>query len=121
MRALCDGFLRHVVSGIFPGGCFFVSTSAEFATRPGAVKERIVEFTGQWGALFITLIEEARTLGKLREDEEPVQLFFELESYLLMANMEYLVRGERDAVDRARTACHSRLDLATSRERVPVK
>ena len=40
IRALCSRFLDHVERRVFPGGCFFASVSAEFATRPGPVRAR---------------------------------------------------------------------------------
>lgn len=35
LEQLCDRYLSHVERGVFPGGCFFASTAAEWDTRPG--------------------------------------------------------------------------------------
>jgi len=40
LQALCDRFLSHVERHVFPGGCFFASTAAEFDTHPGPARGR---------------------------------------------------------------------------------
>jgi hypothetical protein len=35
LEQLCDRYLSYVERGVFPGGCFFASTAAEWDTRPG--------------------------------------------------------------------------------------
>ena len=48
LRALAAAFLDHVERRVFPGGCFFISVSAEFDTHPGAVKDRLLVFQAEW-------------------------------------------------------------------------
>ena len=48
LRALSDAFLSHVERRVFPGGCFFISASAEFDTHPGAVKDKLLAFQAEW-------------------------------------------------------------------------
>ena len=48
LLALCEGFLSYVDEHIFPGGCFFVSASAEVGGRPGHVHDEVARIQQQW-------------------------------------------------------------------------
>jgi AcrR family transcriptional regulator len=112
LEVLCERFLSHIERRVFPGGCFFASAAAEFDTHPGAVKERIAEFQRGWSDLMAQLVREAQASGQLRE-EDPDQLVFELNGYLLMANTAFLLYGGGSRpIDRAREAVSSRLALS---------
>src|ERR1700734_141390 len=39
LQRLCDGYLDYVEQRIFPGGCFFVTASAEMGGRHGPVRD----------------------------------------------------------------------------------
>jgi AcrR family transcriptional regulator len=108
LEVLCEAFLSHVERGVFPGGCFFASASAEFDTHPGPVKDSIAEFQHGWNTQLVELIHEAQAAGQLRA-EDPEQLAFELNALLLMANTAFLLYGSSEAIDRARTAIAARL------------
>jgi len=108
IEALCEQFLSHVERRVFPGGCFFASASAEFDTHPGPVRERISDFQRGWTDLLAQLVRQAQTAGQLRA-QDPNQLAFELNSYLLMANMAFLLCGNAEPIDRARDAIAARL------------
>jgi AcrR family transcriptional regulator len=112
---VCERFLSHVERRVFPGGCFFASAAAEFDMHPGAVRERIAEFQRGWMDLLAQLVREAQAAGELRA-EDPDQLAFELDGYLLMANMAFLLHGDVQAIARARVAIAAR--LAVSRPNV---
>ena len=105
---LCEQFLSHVERRVFPGGCFFASAAAEFDTHPGAVRERISEFQRGWTGRLVQLVREAQAAGELRA-EDPEQLVFELNGYLLMANMAFLLYGSARPIERARGAIGARL------------
>jgi AcrR family transcriptional regulator len=111
VEALCEQFLSHLERRVFPGGCFFASAAAEFDTHPGAVKERIADFQRDWTDLLVQFVREAQAAGELR-DEDPQQLAFELNGYLLMANTAFLLHGNTQAITRARDAVAARLALS---------
>jgi AcrR family transcriptional regulator len=112
LQVLCEAFLSHIERRVFPGGCFFASAAAEFDTHPGAVRERISEFQRGWSDLLAQLVREAQAAGELLA-EDPDQLVFELNGYLLMANMAFLLYGSARPIERAREAIEVR--LASSR------
>ena len=108
IETLCEQFLSHVERRVFPGGCFFASAAAEFDTHPGPVRERIAEFQRGWTDLLVQLVREAQAAGQLRT-EDPDQLVFELNGYLIMANMAFLLYGSNQPIHRAREAVAARL------------
>jgi AcrR family transcriptional regulator len=109
LRALCEGFLSHLERRIFPGGCFFASASAELDTHPGPVQDEIISVQQQWMNQLQELIHDAQDAGSLASTEEPAQLAFELEAYLLMGNTAFVLGDDATALRRAREAIESRL------------
>jgi hypothetical protein len=62
----------------------------------------------------VQLVREAQAAGELG-DEDPQQLAFELNGYLLMANTAFLLLGNPLAITRARNAVATRLALSRTR------
>jgi AcrR family transcriptional regulator len=117
LEALCEAFLSHLERRVFPGGCFFVSAAAEFDTHPGAVKEGVAAFLREWLGTLEEAAARARSDGEVDREEDPAQLVFELDSYLLMANMAYLLNNnDPQPVQRARSAIRARLARARTNE-----
>jgi AcrR family transcriptional regulator len=112
LEALCEAFLSHLERRVFPGGCFFVSAAAEFDTHPGPVKEHVASFLREWLGTLDDLAARAQRDGDLDRAEEPAQLAFELDAYLLMANMAFLLHNDPRSLQRARAACRTRLGRA---------
>ena len=109
IEALCERFLSHLERKVFPGGCFFAAASAELDTQSGRVRERVAEFLRGWMGRFERLVGEAQQAGDLDPAEEPAQLAFEIEAYLLMANNAFVLEGDPLALERARRALRRRL------------
>ena len=108
---LADRFLDHLRQNIFPGGCFFAAAAAELDTHPGPVRERIAQVLAAWGDEFLQQTKKAQSLSLLDPTEDPDQLVFELDSYLLMANMSWVMSGGVEGVlTRAKVAYDARLE-----------
>ena len=103
LEALYDRFLDHVERRVFPGGCFFASVNAEFATRPGPVRERITAIQREWVDGVMQLIREAQAAGSLA-GEDPRQLAFELDAYGLEGNTGFVLNDDRAYLEHARVA-----------------
>jgi AcrR family transcriptional regulator len=110
--ALCESFLDHLERRVFPGGCFNISVQAEFDTRPGAVHDRIAALADEWIAGLESLIVAAQTQGELRADEDPGQLAFELNAYMLMGNTGFVLHDDPGYLHRAREAVRRRVAQA---------
>lgn len=114
---LADRFLDHLRQNIFPGGCFFAAAAAELDTHPGPVRERIAEVLAAWGDEFLQQTKRAQALSLLDPAEDPDQLVFELDSYLLMANMSWVMSGGVEGVlTRAKVAYDARLERSRVRD-----
>src|SRR5919201_5122034 len=56
--AVCARFLSYVERGVFPGGCFFEAAGAEFDSRPGRIRDAIVERKRYWSMSVARAIRE---------------------------------------------------------------
>lgn len=109
LDALGEGFLRHVEEGVFPGGCFFASVLSEVDTHPGPVRDRILAFVQEWLGTLRAAIVDAQGEGDLDASEDPDQLTFEVEAYLLLANAQYVATHDPAVIARSRAALARRL------------
>ena len=62
---LCEGFMDYVEQRIFPGGCFFVTASAEMGGRHGPVRDRVALYQRQWRELLMQTAHDAHAAGEL--------------------------------------------------------
>jgi AcrR family transcriptional regulator len=109
--SLGDLFLSHLDREVFPGGCFFAAVAAEFDTHSGPVHDRIAAAQGEWMRLLTGLVEAAKQQGEISPAEDTQQLVFEIDAYLLMANMAFLMYQDAIALQRAARALRTRLGL----------
>jgi AcrR family transcriptional regulator len=112
LEALADAFLDHLERDVFPGGCFFISATAEFDTRPGPVLDLVTSVIQGWTDLFAVLVRQAQEDGVLSKDENPEQLAWELDAFLLMGNMGWVTTKETTPLVRARLGFRRRLAAA---------
>jgi AcrR family transcriptional regulator len=113
LRILAERFLGHVEEGVFPGGCFFASVLAEMDTHPGPVRDRALQTVVEWTGCLVRAVREAQADGALDPDEDPEQLAFELDAYLLLANAMFVTVQDPEPLDRARRAIDRRLALSS--------
>jgi AcrR family transcriptional regulator len=114
LRALADRFLEHVESRVYPGGCFFASVAAEMDTHPGPVRDEALRFSLRWLGQIEHAVRDAQAEGALAPDEDPGQLTFELNSYLLLANAQFVATLDSTPIERGRRAFARRLDSAAA-------
>ena len=81
LESLCDAMLDYLDKRVFPGGCFFAKTRAEFNGRPGQVHDELVTHKAWIRDLLATLAQDAISLGELSSKTDAEVLSFELESY----------------------------------------
>jgi hypothetical protein len=78
------------------------------------VRDRVAEVQQEWEQGLSQLVAEARERGELRADEDPAQLAFELNSYLLLGNTAFVLHDDPAFLQRARSAVARRLAAAMS-------
>jgi AcrR family transcriptional regulator len=91
LEQLCERYLSYVGRGVFPGGCFFASTAAEFDTRGGPIRDRVRAVLAGWDELL-----EANLRAALLHE----------------ANGHYLLFHDTAALERAQTEIADRLEHA---------
>jgi AcrR family transcriptional regulator len=110
LLALCDGFLSYVERRVFPGGCFFVATSAELGGRKGRVHDLVAAYQQQGRDLLRQSAQEAQGEGDLPAGTDPDQLAFELGAILTGTNIVAVLHDDDAVIERARQAVRLRLD-----------
>jgi len=99
LRGLLRSWLDYIVDDVFAGGCFVLHGLSEFGSRPGPVRDAVVQARQEWLALLEHHVEVAVTNREL-DAADPGQLTFDLESALVAANVARLagdVLGPRKA------------------------
>ncbi|WP_217711496.1 TetR/AcrR family transcriptional regulator [Actinomadura sp. NAK00032] len=109
VRALLEAWQRYQREPVFPGGCFFHSTMAEFDARPGRVRDAIAGSQRDWNAFLERCLTEARDRGELAESADVPQLAFELDALCRTGAAHALLYDEPAYHDRAARAMDARL------------
>ncbi|MCX5143854.1 MULTISPECIES: TetR/AcrR family transcriptional regulator [unclassified Streptomyces] len=104
-----ESWIAYSRERVFPGGCFFYAALAEFDAREGAVHDALVAAQAGWVTFVERRIEEARTLGEIREDCDAAQLAFEIIAFLELANGDSVLRDSPESYPRAARAILGRL------------
>jgi AcrR family transcriptional regulator len=115
VRQLCDRWLGYAEGEIFPGGCFFAQTSAEFDNRPGPVRDRIAEIMGRWTRGIAASIREAQEAGEIKRSHDARQLAFMLNAIGFAANWEFQLQGGRKVFELARRGVRDQLEASATK------
>lgn len=107
--ALHERRLAFYAADVLPGGCFFAATEAEFADRPGRVRDALAKAKGDWRLLLHTVAAQAVELGELRAGVDPGQLSFEIEALGDSLVTSSRLLGEQDGPRYSRRAVLQRL------------
>ncbi|MFR9774145.1 TetR/AcrR family transcriptional regulator [Nocardia sp. SC052] len=107
LRAMLEAWIDYL--DFFEGGCFFTAAALEFAGRPGAVHDAILDAASAAYQTTVARINLARRLGELPSDTDTDQLFLELHGAVLAANHARQLLGRTDALDLARSVVRARL------------
>jgi AcrR family transcriptional regulator len=113
LTAMLHHWLAYVEKVVFRGGCFFAAASAEFDSRPGAVRNQIARHTKAWLVALEDEIRFAISNGQFRSSVDAPQLAFELHSYVQEANWAFKLFNDKSAFERARRAIAARIAEAS--------
>jgi AcrR family transcriptional regulator len=119
--ALSNAFLSYLKREVFPGGCFFEATVAEFDSKPGRVRDAVVQKRDYWVASLGRAIRAAKQNGEVQPDVDADQVDWELSCLLVGANGSFVQNGGNIGIERARRAIRDRLEriAAPSAPRLP--
>ncbi|WP_216215025.1 TetR family transcriptional regulator C-terminal domain-containing protein [Amycolatopsis aidingensis] len=111
---LCECWLDYSRRRVFPGGCFFFQTAAEFDARSGRVHDAIAESHRRWRERLTDVTVEATKLGHLDSGIEVAQLVFEIDALARAANADSVLHGGKAAYHLARGSILTRLRAAAA-------
>ncbi|WUI02252.1 TetR/AcrR family transcriptional regulator [Spirillospora sp. NBC_00431] len=114
VRALLDAWRRYQREPVFPGGCFFESTVAEFDARPGRVRDAIASSQRDWRDFVERCVREARDLGEIDASTDVAQLAFELDALCRTGAVYALLHDDPSLYHRAAHAVDTRLAAVTT-------
>jgi hypothetical protein len=104
LTATLSNWLDYVENVVFRGGCFFAAASAEFDSRPGAIRNQIASLTKAWLVGLEDEIRFAKSDGQLRTSVDAAQMAFELHSYVQEANWAFKLFNDKSSFQLARRA-----------------
>jgi AcrR family transcriptional regulator len=107
--ALCNANLSYLERKVFPGGCFFQAAAAEFDSRPGPVRDAVMQGVRYWAGTLARATREAQAMGEVDPAVDPEQLAWELGSLLAGANRSHVIDEDSVGFERARRAIRDRL------------
>ena len=114
LTAMLHKWIEYVEKIVFRGGCFFAAASAEFDSRPGAVRNQIALHTKAWLVGLEDEIRFATSDGQFRSSVDAAQLAFELHAYVQEANWAFKLFNDKSAFERARRAIARSISEASS-------
>jgi AcrR family transcriptional regulator len=112
LRALVDAWLDYSETRVFTGGCFFAAATAEYRSRPGAVRDAIAAGMRRWLDFVAEAARRAVAAGDLPADTDPAQLAFQINALLDAANDSSLLFDSDAPYARARAAIDALLTRA---------
>jgi len=106
---LCERWLNHVEDKVFAGGCFFTAASFEFDSRPGPVRDVIVETMQQWLASLTRAVEEAKKAKHMTSDVDASKFALEIYSMAVGSHWAQQLLGQEQALANARAMILARI------------
>lgn len=116
LQAMLQYWLGYVEGIVFRGGCFFAAASAEFDSRPGAVRDQIAELTRAWIVGLQGEIAFAQSRKEILASIDARQLAFELHAYVQEANWAFKLFDDKSAFPLARRAIVDRIAAASAKQ-----
>jgi AcrR family transcriptional regulator len=114
LAALVEADIDYLSGDAFDGGCLFISSAAEFDSRPGPIRDLVHETMLSWLDLLADHATVARDNRDLSADTDPRALVWELHAFGLALNWDRQLNRAGDARERAQTASRARLHAAAT-------
>jgi len=102
VQAMMEAWIDYIEGIEYRGGCFFASAGAEFAARPGPVRDHVAAHTSTWIRALEREIRTARRLAELAPDTDERLLAFQLHALVQEANLRQTLLDDEGAFDDAR-------------------
>lgn len=111
LRALVDAWFTYVEDRVFPGGCFMAATLPEFDSRPGPVRDALLDARAAWLDLIAGEVAHMQEAGELDDTLPADAIAFEVDAVLAAANLDRNLSDGRSALAQARSVLRARLGI----------
>jgi AcrR family transcriptional regulator len=118
---LCEGWLNHVESHVFKGGCFFSAASLEFDGRTGPVRDAIVDAMKDWLSTLSRAVDVAKKARHIKSAVNAEQFAFEIYSLAMGANWALQLLDDKTAMKKARENILQRIKAVSTSTCPPIK
>jgi AcrR family transcriptional regulator len=108
LLALVDAWIEYVTTDTFPGGCFMAGVLPEYDSRPGPIRDALVESRRLWMDFLTGEAAYAQKHGEL-DGLAPEDVAFEIDALLAAANLARNLSGDSSSVEAARRIARARL------------
>ncbi|GAA1958253.1 TetR/AcrR family transcriptional regulator [Agromyces allii] len=109
LTALLDSVVAYSQDRVFPGGCFFSASAADFHAKAGPVRDALADQLESWLGYLAASAGFAVKQGELPGLDDPEQLAFELQGTFEWMNLMAVIRESDVHYARARRAYRDRL------------
>ena len=114
LAALVEADIDYLSGDAFDGGCLFISSAAEYDSRPGPIRDLVQETMASWLDLLAEQAQIARDNDDLEAGTDPRGLVWELHAFGLALNWDRQLNRAEDARERAQSASRARLHSAAT-------
>jgi AcrR family transcriptional regulator len=104
VRALFEKWLEWPTSSDLPGGCPFVTATAELDDRPGVCRVFLTRVQREWFGVIQQAVREAKETGHFRRELDPMQFAFDMYAIFNAFHGFASLMNDRSAEGRARAA-----------------
>jgi AcrR family transcriptional regulator len=96
LEALTRAYVAYMGADVFEGGCFFAAALHEFDSRPGPVRDRLVQHVGAWHGELRRAAADAADARELAAGFAIDDFLFSLEGIALAVNLHGRAHDQRE-------------------------
>lgn len=85
LRAMIDRWIRYAQEPLFAGGCFWAANLADFDSRPGPVRDTLVQQQRAWRELIAGELRHAAQTGEIADLDADLAAF-QIDAVLIAVN-----------------------------------
>lgn len=104
LSQIVDNWFGYVANRSLTGGCFMVASTMDLGAKQGPVADAVREMRAQWLALIEGELRVDRRPSKA-SDEVVARTVFQLDAYLVAANLRLRSTGEAQSLAAGQRAC----------------
>jgi AcrR family transcriptional regulator len=117
LSAITANWFDYVERGVFPGGCFLVTTSVEYGGQEGPVADAIRQMKHDWLQFLESEALAASGLESAVARKRAATVAFRLDAFMIAGHVAWQLSRDPDAMAHAKAACRELVASLRSRDR----